>query len=245
MKKILFLMLFPLSLAAQNGVHVSMKMISSRGMDGTIEMYADKPGRRLEITLGSSQHPENRRNKSISLIRSTSPDSIVRMNETNKTYAVMPFSRIASMDHQKYTVKVLGEEKVNGRMCKHAQINGTTDTYEVWTSKDIDYEKFGTLLSVDPRWASPSRNQALKDVGIDGFPIKTIQNNEHMGQTTLELLSIEKKNIDKSIFEIPEGYNSIQSQFPAGMQNLTPQQRDSALKQMMQKQKQEKEEEKK
>ena len=118
------------------------------------------------------------------------------MNDQNKTYSESNVSDASNQDNKTYSVKKLGEETVNGYKCVHALITEGTETHEVWNTKDIaDFSKYSEAFKTNKRIGSQKREQALKDAGCDGLPVKTVhKGNAQEGDMTMELVKLEKKD---------------------------------------------------
>jgi hypothetical protein len=97
---------------------------------------------------------------------------------------------------------------VAGYKCVHSTITDEKGKMsEMWTTKDIsDFNKYSEAFH-DKKYGSGKRDQALKDAGCEGFPVKMMhKGNEREGDVTMELIKMEKKSFSKSDFEIPTGY---------------------------------------
>lgn len=92
-------------------------------------------------------------------------------------------------------VKIRNEkQEIAGYKCKKALVtnnDGTTAT--VWFTKEIP--KLGNM------------NQQVTSK-IDGFYMKLISNDKNMTMT-ITAISVEKKEISDSLFEVPEGYTTL------------------------------------
>ncbi len=115
----------------------------------------------------------------------------------------------------KVDVSATGEKKtISGYACLEYVVNqdGKT-TMTVWATKDVkwpdamrgDLEEFSRLMASMNPMMPKDLVQAMK--GIKGFPIETL-----FKDSTREVVTkIEKRSIAASEFEIPEGYEKVES----------------------------------
>ncbi|MGZ3899238.1 MAG: DUF4412 domain-containing protein [Bacteroidia bacterium] len=247
MQKILFLAIaafLTVSTTAQNGAQMEYKITSTKGATGTVKVNYSEYGSISEMNMVIPQMPGGGMEMK-SLIQKSNPDVIYSINDKDKTYSERKTKETSSEDNKTYTVKKLGEEKVNGYKCVHAMVTEGNESHEVWNTKDIgDYEKYSEAFKANKKMSSQKREQALKDAGCDGIPVKTVhKGNEREGDMTMELVKFEKKSFNKSDFEIPAGYTkgSAPSTSPAGMKsqqeimNMTPEERAKYVEEMKKK----------
>lgn len=193
---------------AQSGALIEFKMTSSKGLTGSIMTKHSEFGSIVHMNMSAPQMPGGGI-QMVSLTKKDNPDVSYILNETNKTYREQKKGASKeTTDNNTYTVKKIGEEKINGYKCIHAVVTSGKETYDVWNTKDFpDYAKYAEAMNSNERMGSSKREQALKDAGCDGFPVKTIhKGNEREGEMTMELVKMEKKSYSKSEFEIPAGY---------------------------------------
>ncbi len=250
MKKIIlssFALLISAFLIAQSGTQIEFKMTSTKGPTGKFIMEHSEYGSKVNMNMVVPQMPGGGMQMT-SLVKKDSPDVTYTLNEKNKTYTERKKGETKeSNDNSTYTVKKIGEEKINGYKCIHAIVSQGNETYDVWNTKDFpDYAKYAEAMNTNEKMCSNKRQQALKDAGCDGFPVKTVhKGNEREGEMTMELVKMEKKSFSKSDFEIPAGYtkseNSGSSTAPAGMKTqqeimaMSPEERAKYIEEMKKK----------
>ncbi|MBA3664263.1 MAG: DUF4412 domain-containing protein [Bacteroidetes bacterium] len=246
MKKIVFAAIaicFAAITGAQNGAHMEYKITSSNGTSGTVKMNYSEYGSLMDFNMVIPQMPGGGMQMK-HLTQKSNPDVVYSLNDKDKTYSEQKTKEAASDDSKTYTVKKLGEEKVNGYKCVHAMVTEGKESHEVWNTKDIaEYEKYSESFRSNKKLGSQKREQALKDAGCDGMPVKTVhKGNEREGDMTMELVKYEKKNFSKGDFEIPVGFTKGgSSASPAGMKsaedirNMTPEERTKYIEEMKKK----------
>ena len=199
--------LYSFILNSQNGAYVEFKITSGKGYNGTAKVNVSEFGSVSEFNMVIPQMPGGGvKNKS--LTQKDKPGIIYTINDQNKTYSETSPTDPTNQDLKTYTVKKIGEETLNGYKCVHALVTEGNETHEVWNTKDItDFSKYSEAFKSNKRMGSQKREQALKDAGCDGLPVKTFhKGNAQEGDMTMELVKLEKKNFNKSDFEIPAGY---------------------------------------
>jgi hypothetical protein len=230
-------------LKSQNGAYIEFKITSSKGYSGAVKIDVSEFGSLSEFNMAVPQMPGGGiKNKN--LIQKDKPGIIYTMNDQNKTYSEIMPTDPSSQDPKTYTVKKIGEETVNGYKCVHAIITEGSETHEVWNTKDIpDFAKYSESLKSNKRISRPKREQALKDAGCEGFPVKTLhKGNVQEGDITMELVKIEKKTFGKTDFEIPAGYMKDAPGSPVigikpqqELMNMTPEERAKYAEEMKKK----------
>ena len=112
---------------------------------------------------------------------------IIQLNEDNKTYTEKDMSNQPTNDKNTYTVTKIGDETVNGYKCIHSVItNSRGENTDMWTSKDVlFYDEYNKMAQSNPRIGSSAREKAMKDAGVDGFPVKMVTKNKE-GDFTME-----------------------------------------------------------
>ena len=204
---------------AQSGNQIEFKLTSSKGTTGTILTKYSEYGSKVSMNMVIPQMPGGGI-QMVSLMQKDKPDVTYTLNETSKTYTERKKGESKDItDNNTYTVKKIGDEKVNGYNCIHAIVSQGKETYDVWNTKDIaDYSKYSEAMNSNEKMGSSKRQQALKDAGCDGFPVKTVhKGNEREGEMTMELVKMEKKSFSKSDFEIPADYTKSENSGTPGM----------------------------
>jgi hypothetical protein len=232
-------------ITAQNGANIEYKITSSKGANGTVKINYSEFGSGSEFNMVIPQMPGGGITVK-SLSSKSKPDVIYTINDKNKTYSEVKKTESSADDTKTYTVKKIGEEKINGYKCIHALVTEGNETHEVWNTKDVaEFSKYAEGFSSNKKISSTKRDQALKDAGCDGLPVKQIhKGNEREGDMTMELVKIEKKSFSKSDFDIPAGYTKSETGAGAvtnGMKSqeeimkMTPEERTKYIEEMKKK----------
>jgi hypothetical protein len=219
-------------LFAQEGAYMEMAISSETGATGSIKAYFSQSGQRSEFDMNVPKMP-NGGIHYVSIFRKDDPDTMIRLDNANKTYTKTNISsRIR--DNETYTVKKIGEENVNGYKCMHSLVTSNRgETSDMWVSKQVPFYEVYHKMSQGTRMGSPSKDKMMKEVEEDGFPVKTITKSKD-GEYTIKLVKMEKRDCPSPLFEIPEGYTkSVPRPFnPADMQKMTPQERTKYMEEM-------------
>ena len=232
-------------LNSQNGASIEFKITSSKGYTGSVKVNFSDFGSESEFSMLIPQMPGGGiKNKS--LMMKEKPGTIFMINDQNKTYSENLPTDPSNQDSKTYLVKKIGEETVSGYKCVHAIITEGNETHEVWNTKDIpDFAKYSEAFKTNRRIGSQKREQALKDAGCDGLPVKTLhKGNAQEGDMTMELVKLEKKTFTKSDFEVPTGYTktgagssalSSEMKTQQEIMNMTPEERAKYIEEMKKK----------
>src|SRR5262249_17112011 len=173
-------------------------------------------------------------------------------NDENKTYSVTDLKKIREEsknfdDKRTYTVQKLGADTVAGIPCqKAAATSSKGDVFDACMSKEFDADT--DLVSVMTRnRRSGSLFSALKDAGVEGFPVRFGMRPRADAEPTMvwELTRIDRKTPPASLFDVPPpGYK--QTDYAVGglspeqqkaiedakarlMENMTPEQRKASV----------------
>ncbi len=232
---------------AQSG-YMEMKMTYDKGgAGGTFKVYYSPAGSRVETEMKLDKMPNPV--QMFSIIKKSNPNIVIQVNETGKTYSEMDISKnknSASKNETTYTVKKVGNEKLNGYNCVHVIVTSSKgDVEDMWSSKDIaDFEIYHQANKNNPRYGSSEEKlKALRDAGAEGFPVKIVWVKKD-SKITMELVKIEKKDIPSSMFEVPAGYKKQETAvnpFGADMksaeeiQKMTPEERTKYIEELKKK----------
>jgi hypothetical protein len=186
----------------------------TKGMSGTMDVNHSEYGSLSEMKMAMPQMPGGEMIIK-SLSKKSVPDVSYTIDDKNKTYKEQKrnTTALANREEKDVTVKKLGNENVNGYKCAHAFITEGTNTSEVWNTKDIpDYDKYNEAMSDNKRFSTSKHQQALKDAGCEGFPVKMIRKGVNPDdEMSMELVKFEKKSFSASDFEIPVGYTKTEA----------------------------------
>ncbi|MBM3162235.1 MAG: DUF4412 domain-containing protein [Chlorobi bacterium] len=210
---------------------------------GTTEtrMFIAKEGVRMESTSNIRNMPAGMQTVIVS--PSKTPNLVYIVNEANKTYTVIDTDEMKkevaqegySDFYKNAKIENLGQETVNGYSCTHVRVTNGENVSDMWVSKDVlDYATFARMQSTREK-DMPEFAKRMKDAGYDGFPVKMVQSPSNV---TTELVSVDKKGLDASLFEVPAGYTK--TELPTMNYEASPKQREEVeamMKQMREKMK--------
>ena len=178
------------------------------------------------------------------------PDHIVTLNDERKTYSIMDLKKIredANMPRSTYTVQKLGKDTVAGFSCEKALVTSSSGTQmELCISTEIFPS--AAWLAAQDRGGSGNLLTALRDNGLNGFPIRwSVQSKrDQKVVATMELVRLQWKPVPASLFEIPAGYRESsamesmmspeqEKMMKDALEKMTPEQR-KMYEEMMKKQ---------
>lgn len=231
---------------------------AGQGAGGTMKIAVSKAGSRCEMNM-------ERGAMSMTLVmlqKEDTPNLRYQINDADKTYTEIDVAKAGEIADQQqqtkeYTVEKLGQEDILGYKTQHVLVkeknpkSGSGLTAELWTAKDLlSYDTFSKMQVRQNR--GPDRAamaKALKDAGADGLPLKSTILTGGGTQVTMEVVSVQKKALPASTFQIPAGYTrSVASPIPGGvsgaqsdeakqrmqeaLKNVSPEQR-AKIEQMM------------
>ena len=203
-------------------LEMNMSMLSGAGVEtgsGNAKVSVSKAGLRNEIYAQTLVGPM----RMVMLFKAETPDLLYKINDQAKTYSETDLSQPGPKppertDAEPYQIKRLGEEKLLGYNSQHLLVTYKNTSNELWATKELlDSATFKRLLSRPGRGgpAEERMTKVLKDVGIDGMPLKSIMTSEDGSKTTMEVVKIEKKTLPGWTFEIPAGYEKTSSMVEA------------------------------
>ncbi len=155
----------------------------------------------------------------------SNPYESTELDDSAKTYTVdqIDTSNYKDDGHKKFTVNKIGDEKIIGFNCVHAQIIATTtynnaasifnakDTTDLWASPDVPMpdaaKKYMNVVTQKMGAALGNNNVAkqLTDMGCVGFPVKFQMHGKDVSSIS-QITKISKGNFPENLFEIPAGY---------------------------------------
>lgn len=108
-------------------------------------------------------------------------------------------------------------QDIEGYKCRRYDVQLMMARGAYWVSKDIKgYQKLKKLNA--KMTEALQSNPFMKEINfaelmekMDGFPVQTVMD-VMGGTTTTTLKKIEEKSLDKSLFQVPEGYRLVQDQ---------------------------------
>ncbi|NTV92410.1 MAG: DUF4412 domain-containing protein [Chlorobiaceae bacterium] len=173
----------------------------------------------------------------VMLSPSKTPNLLYLLNENEKTYTVIDTDEMKkavegmkdSEGKDDAIIENLGKETMNGYSCTHVRITRGKNVMEMWVSKDIlDYFTYARMQSAKEK-DMPKFAQRMKDAGVEGFPVKILQNQSGI---VTELVNVDKQNLDASLFEVPPGYVKTESPM---MNNAIPGKQSKEMESLMKK----------
>jgi hypothetical protein len=133
------------------------------------------------------------------------PNYSVTLDNENKTYSLNVIDQaLLDKDGEGYTAYVIGNETVNGYSCKHAVVKGNKMVMDMWMSTDVPgYDVYKQAATAAGAGAAGSYMSALKSAGVEGFPVKMIEEKSSLSITLTKATYI---GVSNSFFEIPSDY---------------------------------------
>jgi len=230
------------TMAAAQSEGVADYRISSESMKGTSRVSFSKVGYRLEWTMEVSEDAARRGGRGPKEMKMTmfgkvaEPDVVYTINDETKTWSswnMKDAQAEAAKSKKKYTVERLGADTVAGFACQNARIKSSEGSeMEVCVTKEL-IGPAGWLSAVHrDQPGGASWTTALREAGVDGFPIRWVTKGEGSGgNVTMEMTKFERKSIPASSFEVPAGYTKSDA-MSVGMTAEQKKQMDEALKNM-------------
>lgn len=171
-----------------------------------MNMFFNKDFVRVEMPtgMGSSVTISNKESGEVStLVDMMGSKYVMNLNQEEQ-------KEMADEANPEVNIEYIDEEKeIAGYKCKKAQISVDENEMEVWYTEEIDVK--GSI--------SPNMPDSFEQ--LDGFPMEYSINT---GQFTMvmSVAKVDKKGIDKKMFEIPAGYKEVtpeefQKMFGGGM----------------------------
>jgi uncharacterized protein DUF4412 len=222
--------------------------ITGQSVNGTGHLAFSNAGYRVEWNMDVSKDAARRggrgpREMKMTMFgKASEPDVVYTVNDETKTYSswnTKDAQSEAAKSKTKYTVERLGTDTVAGFKCQNARIKSSEGSeMEVCATKDLAAPA-GWLSAVNrDRGAGGSWAKALRDAGVDGFPVRWVTKGEGRtgGTVTMEMTKFEKKSVAASSFEVPAGYQKSDAmsvgmspeqkkEMDEAMKNMTPEQR--------------------
>lgn len=233
-----WLALAPGLLVAQEGIATFKYVVhaNSAGPEAQSRVFFSPTAARVELQMTMNPSADANRSrpagapttfKSTMISKLSEPDRLYTVNDERRTYSVMDLAKIreSQMERERptYTVQRQGSDRVGGVACDKALITSSKgDQIEVCVSREISMSS--SWLSAMNR--QPSRRdtwfKAMSDSGLKGFPIrmKFHPAGKAGDEVDMELVSLEKKSLPASTFQIPADYRETD----ATTVNMTPEQ---------------------
>jgi hypothetical protein len=214
------------------------------GGSGTIRMRVGGPGTRVEMQMVSPMGEV----KVTALHLKATPGVTYLISDEKKAYSEIGESKARDPDEpeDQVTVQKLGKESVAGYDCTHALvIDGQGGQLEIWTSQALGgAEAFWTAQGGEDRRGTRryrSVARALRDAGVDGWPLKFKSPDKNGRVTQWETTKVERRSLPASLFSLAGYTKADQSTGPVGQFKLSPEQQkkmEEAMKQQQEAMKQ-------
>ncbi len=160
------------------------------------------------------------RHKTITIQKLSEPDRVISLNDERKTYTITDLKSLRGevapgASSKTHTVKKLGRDTVAGLACEKATVTSSdgTRTALCVATEMIPSSAWGAAQN----WREDSSDMmnALRDAGLDGFPIRMTVHlkGESQAAYTLELVRLETRPVPSSVFEVPPGYAEAKSPY--------------------------------
>jgi hypothetical protein len=156
------------------------------------------------------------------------PYESTELDDSAKTYTVnhIDTSELSDGSQKKITVTKIGNEKINGFNCVHAQIIkvstyskvasflNSNDTTDLWASTEVPMpdaakqymnvvtQKMGRALG------DKEVSAQLAQMGCVGFPVKFQIRGKNVSSIS-QITKISKDNFPANLFEVPSGYKKV------------------------------------
>jgi len=172
-----------------------------------------KSDQKMDMTMHLDRIPEPL--KTTVITRSSRPDEAIIINHKAKTWSSVNLRTAAEsatlLDFDSnYRFSRIGNETVKGYPCEHVRLQSSTERLDLWISRGLaDFSTFRLLQSQNPRLSNTSLSKALEQNGIDGFPVRIVQNNDN-GRYAMELVRVKAEQVPESAFSIPSGYQKTE-----------------------------------
>jgi uncharacterized protein DUF4412 len=237
----------------------TVAMKQGQNVPSTGKVFVSKSAVRVEWETDLSSLKEARKDQTkgmrdrfrmVMLQRLAEPNKTYSIDDEQKTYSVITHEEKAQPSDRKWKVEKTGRDSVAGYSCEKAVL--TSDSggrTEVCVSKEI-MPSSSWLAAWNRREDQRSPLKALREAGVEGFPIRwIIRDKEGDATTQMELVRFEKKSLPASLFEIPPGYQQTsgsmmgisadqRKQMDAAKKSayasMTPEQRKKAAEQIRQ-----------
>jgi hypothetical protein len=234
MKKILAFLILTLSFTviakSQNSYYMEFKMEVGSGKEGIKNIsktWHNANASRIEMDMNI---PGMGVKKNVMLMNKNNPGVIITLDDAKKSYTEIKSPNDTS-NYEKYTIEILGKEKVGIYNCTHAKIKSKDQVFEVWTTKEIDAYK-ELQKSAFLKNQTKGMNNAFLSGELEGMMVK-MKDASPKEAMSMELMKFEKGNFPQSMFEIPAGYTKGMSFDPSKMQNMSPEERQKMMEELM------------
>ncbi len=191
---------------------MEMTLTMPNGTAEIMYLFGDE-AQKMEMTMQLDRIPEPLNTTVIT--RSSRPDEAVIVNHKAKTWSMVNLRTAAEsatlLDFDSdYRFTRIGPETIKNQPCEHVRLESSTDKLDLWISGTLgDFSTFRLLQSQNPRLSNTSLSKTLEENGVDGFPVRIIQNNDS-GRYAMELVKVKPKKVTGPSFAIPDSYTQTE-----------------------------------
>jgi hypothetical protein len=230
MKAIFFLLLIFSVCSSQLFASDAYAEYTMTGMTGKVhysKLYIKDGDRRTE----SETKVGDKTIMSFTLNLKSNPGVTMVFSPQSKTYNEI---KNAGSDANDLTISVLGNEKIGIYNCHHVRMTSKNRSWEIWVTKDLP--SFDFSLENNDEALNSKIKELLKNNNVSGVPVKMafLKPGTSEVTMTMELTKYEAKDLDASLFKIPDGYTKSTIQFdPEKMKTMTDEEKKEMIKKMM------------
>ncbi|MCG3165165.1 MAG: hypothetical protein POELPBGB_00927 [Bacteroidia bacterium] len=231
------------------GVYIEYKITAGDGkesMSGNNKSYYQNGNSRNEMNMSIPGLPAGAFN-TITITRKDKPNTIIKLNPSDKSYTEMTFEeyeREEPRSNEPFEITVIGKETVNGYNSTHfiaKYKNSGKVRNEWWTSKEVPGFTGFSGMKGSKYLDDDNLFSKMAEKGVDGFPVRIKMSESAMrGSFQMDVIKAEKKDIPESMFEIPATYTKAATMDMNGlmnnmknMQNMSPEEQQKMLQEMM------------
>lgn len=234
MKKLIFVFVCFLItnqfIIAQNSFYMEYSMTigkENEGMKSNSKTWHNSSGSRIESEMNI---PGMGAKKTVMLMLKNNPNVIINLDIDKKSYTEIK-AEPENKSNEDYTVEIIGKEKVGNYNCTHANVKSKDGAFEVWTTKEIaDYKELSNSSFMQKQ--TKGANKSFMTGELEGMMVR-MKNLNNKEAFTMDLVKFEKGNYPQSMFEIPAGYTKGMSFDPSKMQQMTPEERQKMMEELM------------
>jgi len=234
MKKALLLFIsilsFTASVKSQDSFYLEFKMEVGSGKEGIRNIsktWHNTNASRVEMDMNI---PGMGVKKNVMLMNKNNPGVIINLDDAKKSYTEIK-SPVDTSNNEKYSVEILGKEKIGIYNCTHAKVKSKGQVFEVWTTKEIAaYKELQRSAFIKNQ--TKGMNNVFLSGELEGMMVKMKDASEKEAMS-MELVKFEKGNFPQSMFEIPAGYTKGMSFDPSKMQNMSQEERQKMMEELM------------
>lgn len=178
------------------------------------DLLLNMAGDRARLDVMVTMHPMPGPLKMSVLLDAKTPGTVFLVNDPLKTYSpiAVPDSAAAPPAAGKYTIKVLGKEKILGYECTHVVISRDKELIDAWITQELPevYRVLKRLQQANQQIAETAAFRALDESGRAGLPMRCTVVRDGQKVTTV-VRSITRKKLPASLFAVPRDYRRSES----------------------------------